>query len=102
PSVVPPLLHSFPTRRSSDLRSAMLDLPGGAAHYAISSFFDGYRQSDSVYSYRADLHDVAILEKGKLKLAAGTAQITSRITHAQLDRKSTRLNSSHLGNSYAV
>jgi alpha-amylase/alpha-mannosidase (GH57 family) len=65
--------------------SAMLDLPGGAAHYAISSFFDGYRQSDSVYSYRADLHGVEIFDTEKLKLASGTARITSRITHAQLD-----------------
>ena len=65
--------------------SAMLDLPGGAAHYAISSFFDGYRQSDSVYSYRADLRGVEIFDRGKLKLASGTARITSRITHAQLD-----------------
>jgi alpha-amylase/alpha-mannosidase (GH57 family) len=65
--------------------SAMLDLPGGAAHYAISSFFDGYRQSDSVYSYRADLRGVEIFDRGKLKLASGTARITSRITHARLD-----------------
>ena len=64
---------------------AMLDLPGGAAHYAISSFFDGYRQFDSVYSYRAKLHDVKIHEAGKLKFAFGSAQITSRITHAILD-----------------
>jgi len=63
----------------------MLDLPGGAAHYAISSFFDGYKQSDSVYSYRADLHDARISEAGRLKLAFGRAQITSRVTHAILD-----------------
>jgi len=64
---------------------AMLDLPGGAAHYAISSFFDGYKQCDSVYSYRADLHEVKIDESGKLKLAFGAARITSRLTQAILD-----------------
>jgi alpha-amylase/alpha-mannosidase (GH57 family) len=65
--------------------SAMLDLPGGAAHYAISSFFDGYRKSESTYSYQADLHNVQFFEHGRLKLAWGSASIVSRITHAQLD-----------------
>jgi alpha-amylase/alpha-mannosidase (GH57 family) len=65
--------------------SAMLDLPGGAAHYAISSFFDGYGESASIYSYGADLHEVAIFDAGRLRLAAGSARITSRITRAQFD-----------------
>ncbi len=64
---------------------AMLDLPGGAAHYAIASFFDGYKQSDSVYSYSADLRSLKVSESGKLKLAFGNARITSRVTHAILD-----------------
>lgn len=66
------------------VRSAMLDLPGVAAHYAISSFFDGYQQSDSIYSYQADLRDVSILESNGAKLAAGLVEIRSRVTHAQL------------------
>jgi alpha-amylase/alpha-mannosidase (GH57 family) len=67
------------------VRPAMLDLPGVAAHYAISSFFEGYDQSDSIYSYQARLREVSVIQNDKLKLAAGTVQITSRITHAQLD-----------------
>jgi alpha-amylase/alpha-mannosidase (GH57 family) len=67
------------------VRPAMLDLPGVAAHYVISSFFEGFHNSDSICSYRADLGHVETFESGRLKLAAGTAQITSRITHAQLD-----------------
>src|SRR5579884_88765 len=63
----------------------MRDLHGVAAHYAISSFFDGYRQSDSIYSYEARLREVEIVEHGKAKLAAGSVQITSHITHAKLD-----------------
>src|SRR5205823_6486743 len=46
------------------VRPAMLDLPGVAAHYAISSLFDGFHQSDSVYSYRADLRDLQLIENG--------------------------------------
>jgi alpha-amylase/alpha-mannosidase (GH57 family) len=65
------------------VRPAMLDLPGVAAHYAISSFFEGYRQSDSIYSYHADLGDLRMIENGRLKLASGAVRITSRITHAQ-------------------
>jgi alpha-amylase/alpha-mannosidase (GH57 family) len=67
------------------VRPAMLDLPGVAAHYAISSFFDGYRPADTVYAYRADLLDIKISENGKVKLAAGTAHITSQVTHAPFE-----------------
>jgi len=66
------------------VRPAMLDLFGVAAHYAISSLFDGYCRSDSVYSYDAELQEVKILEKDKTKLAIGRAAITSRITRARL------------------
>jgi alpha-amylase/alpha-mannosidase (GH57 family) len=67
------------------VRPAMLDLAGVAAHYAVSSFFEGYQQSGSVYAYRARLRDTNVAEQGKVKLAAGTVEITSLITHAQLD-----------------
>jgi alpha-amylase/alpha-mannosidase (GH57 family) len=67
------------------VRPAMLDLPGVAAHYAISSFFDGYQPSDSVYSYQALLRDVSTFKSDDLKLAAGVVEIRSLITHAQLD-----------------
>lgn len=67
------------------VRRAMLDLPGVAAHYAISSFFNGYQRYDRTYSYQARLHDVNIVECKKAKLAAGTVEIRSRVTHAQLN-----------------
>jgi hypothetical protein len=67
------------------VRPAMLDLPGVAAQYAISSFFDGYEQLDSIYSYQAHLRDVSTLEDDGAKLSAGTVEIRSRITHAQLN-----------------
>jgi hypothetical protein len=67
------------------VRPAMLDLPGVAAHYAISSFFDGYKQWDDIYSYEARLRDVGTIESHGAKLSAGMVEIRSRITHAQLD-----------------
>ena len=63
---------------------AMLDLPGVAAHYAISSLFEGYKRSGSIYSYEAGLLDVQTFEHQNLKLATGSVLIKSRITHAQL------------------
>src|ERR1035438_4295510 len=59
-------LHSFPTRRSSDLCAVEPSVPGCSAAIRRS----GYPEP--------------------------------RICHAKADRKSTRLNSSHLGISYAV
>ena len=64
---------------------AMLDLPGVAAHYAISSFFEGYGSTNSVYCYGAELERVQTFEIGRFKLAAGSARITSVTTRAELD-----------------
>jgi alpha-amylase/alpha-mannosidase (GH57 family) len=66
------------------VRPAMLDLVGVAAHYAISSLFDGYHSLTSLHCYRVQLHDAKVHESGKAKLAVGHAQITSRITRARL------------------
>jgi hypothetical protein len=63
---------------------AMLDLPGVAAHYAISSFFEGYKRKGSIYSYEASLLDVKVFEHRHTKVAGGSVLIKSRTTHAQL------------------
>src|SRR5699024_12486145 len=70
---VPPALHSFPTRRSSDLRP-----PAGG----------GRRRRDD---HSVDLEDSV------------PGALTSLYTDETMsDRKSTRLNSSHVSISYAV
>ncbi|HWX93973.1 MAG TPA: DUF3536 domain-containing protein [Terriglobales bacterium] len=66
------------------VRPAMLDLCGVAAHYAISSLFDGYRDSTSMYRYHAQLQEVYPFEQGGAKLAVGRCRITSRTTRAEL------------------
>src|SRR5256885_12982484 len=73
----PPRSTLFPY--TTLFRSAMLDLPGVAAHYAISSFFDGYEQSDSIYSYEAHLRDVSTLQSDGAKLAARSEEHTSEL-----------------------
>ncbi len=66
------------------VRPAMLDLLGVAAHYVISSFFDGYHRRSSVYCYDTRLDDARSFERGGAKLAIGHASIVSRITRAEL------------------
>src|SRR5437899_9351402 len=81
------ILHSFPTRRSSDL-SEVIPLLLFWGHLNSCPFLvtlRGSRQSRTRYR--------------RMKQSIG--KDFSR-TLAQRDRKSTRLNSSHLGISYAV
>src|SRR5690242_21554008 len=82
-------LHSFPTRRSSDLRaSALLFAAEGATVVAadIDPSLEGV-------THRVDVADEEETE--------GLAEAVG-VSRATLDRKSTRLNSSHMSISYAV
>src|SRR5262245_65040355 len=75
----PPYLHSFPTRRSSDLRRQRGDLQHRQRRAAASA---ADRRAGSAHA----------------SLSCAAPEHVSR----HEDRKSTRLNSSHLGISYAV
>src|SRR5438445_7783340 len=75
----PPHLHSFPTRRSSDL--------GREAHRAI-----GLQQVDAGQ----------LVAEARVKLADHVPGKCDWIHRRGQDRKSTRLNSSHANISYAV
>jgi alpha-amylase/alpha-mannosidase (GH57 family) len=66
------------------VRPGMVGLPAVAAHYAISSLFNGYRGRSSAYCYRLDLQESRVLENGKARLALGRARITSRTTRERL------------------
>src|SRR5262245_65163096 len=84
--------HSFPTRRSSDLW-----LQGGR----IKVGFLGGAQIDRYANLNTTV--VGPYEKPKVRLpgGGGAPEIATSCGEI-LDRKSTRLNSSHLGISYAV
>src|SRR5690606_41248068 len=84
PSSAPPHLHSFPTRRSSDLA-------------------DQGKQRGHVGPRRAPGKREAQRQEQRLALASGgVLERSGRGVPGILDRKSTRLNSSHVKISYAV
>src|SRR5690349_23361913 len=94
-------LHSFPTRRSSDLN---LD----------SAFEQALRWKPRVISMAAEADAVALRSRlkkeglGEIEVVHGAGGAVRVATHAEVDfvvsadRKSTRLNSSHVEISYAV
>src|SRR5205807_9689445 len=96
-----PALHSFPTRRSSDLL-----LGCAAAHHEPA--VRGMPVDDPAASLSALWvgHATVLLRLGRRNVLtdpnlSGSIVIQSRVTPPS-DRKSTRLNSSHLVISYAV
>src|SRR5690606_40304381 len=95
-------LHSFPTRRSSDLLHVLLgvpledpgaetlEAPGGLAETEIGA-------GDAVAEVQEDLGDAAHPDASDADEMDGGP---SSAKHLSLDRKSTRLNSSHVKISY--
>src|SRR5207249_6817046 len=83
-------LHSFPTRRSSDLKAQLWLRHDDSRHNREGRF-------------HGPLFSPAILEVSNL-LRAGIQilPVRFRIGRPESDRKSTRLNSSHVSISYAV
>jgi len=60
------------------IKPAMVDLLRVAAHYAISSLFDGDQKS--IFCYQIGQEKINRLESGKLKIAIGETNIRSEIT----------------------
>src|SRR5690606_41376053 len=86
-----PPLPSFPTRRSSDLKQAFLDHHSPAAQVFLSRLENEVHPTSEIrvggeFASRSQQH-------------SGVSVMSARM---HLDRKSTRLNSSHVKISYAV
>ena len=60
------------------IKPAIVDLLRVAAHYAISSLFDGDQKS--IFCYQIGQEKINRLEIGKLKIAIGKANIRSEVT----------------------
>jgi alpha-amylase/alpha-mannosidase (GH57 family) len=66
-------------------KSAMVDLPGVAAHYAINALFRGFEEHSSIYAFEVSLENSRTLQAGRWQLAVGRAEIRSRITWNHAD-----------------
>src|SRR5205807_8955578 len=102
----PPLHHralpSFPTRRSSDLK-LLLSLAPWITLRADTPSAWLTRDSAMQEWYRSDsLRHNRISPPFYFGMVAGGEMLMARAGEFRLDRKSTRLNSSHLVISYAV
>jgi alpha-amylase/alpha-mannosidase (GH57 family) len=62
------------------VKPAMVNLEKVGAHYAIRSLFEPYAEHDRIYCFAVDREEFKSSEAGKMKLAMGRAQFTSRIT----------------------
>ncbi len=56
-----------------------------AAHYALSSLFDGYEEQTELYCYAVKREDYQVFEAGKAKLLVGRAKMISEITRESAD-----------------
>src|SRR5205814_10154945 len=94
--------HSFPTRRSSDLEYVDRPLNTTCAEYAPANrvFAGAYAETHANTDFLIVLDsDTVWLAEPELPHEADAA--VRPVDHKGGDRKSTRLNSSHLGISYA-
>jgi hypothetical protein len=62
------------------VKTAMVDLPKLAAHYALSSLFEDYREKAQIYCYLAEARNYQVTHSGRMRLAIGNARFTSEIT----------------------
>src|SRR5207248_10851077 len=93
-------LHSFPTRRSSDLLSKICGLPQMKAAWLATS---GPQVMKKEALARLEvIADTFLSMNAPVQLAHSSREKCRRSLRAARDRKSTRLNSSHRTNSYAV
>src|SRR5205814_10371807 len=86
--------HSFPTRRSSDLLRLIY---GSIERLGLIVLQDSFQDRQTPKRFNIAI-GLGFFKKTKFFIAL----VQHRNDFCQLDRKSTRLNSSHLGISYAV
>src|SRR5690606_40388659 len=97
----PPYLHSFPTRRSSDLSHGFLENHGNPLSANLAnSFTPGFQKIDHFVVYSK--LNRSFVNMGCFCQQSHNSERCNAFAGARLDRKSTRLNSSHVKISYAV
>src|SRR5207244_10181080 len=95
----PPPLHSFPTRRSSDLAGANPEVGFAAAEESHDEIKESLKGADMVFVTAGEGGGTGT---GGAPVVAEIAKDEVGALTVGVDRKSTRLNSSHQIISYAV
>ncbi|HET9528852.1 MAG TPA: DUF3536 domain-containing protein [Blastocatellia bacterium] len=65
------------------VKPAMVDLMRVGAHYAVSSLFEDYPETTTIYAYKATRESYDFSEAGRQKLGIGKAHLRSNITLAE-------------------
>jgi alpha-amylase/alpha-mannosidase (GH57 family) len=65
------------------VKPAMVDLLRVGAHYAVSSLFEDYPETTTIYAYKATKEMYARAEAGRQRLAIGKAYLRSNVTAAE-------------------
>ncbi len=66
------------------VRPVVIDMVHVAAHYALTSLFDGQAGRNALYCYRVEQRDQRLLVSGRTRLVLGKLIVTSQITGEQL------------------
>jgi len=82
PSNIPELGNAAKAYESY-VKPAIVDLLRVAAHYAVSSLFDGYNRTSEIYSYEVFNEDYELLQAGKIKMIIGSSRMRSKITYEE-------------------
>jgi alpha-amylase/alpha-mannosidase (GH57 family) len=62
------------------VRPAMVDLTAVAAHFAVSSLFEDYDESNNIYCYSVENQDYHTEDCGQSRVVTGLAKVASEIT----------------------
>src|SRR5205814_10233589 len=94
--------HSFPTRRSSDLATIKRWLSAERDEKVVAAILESLLEAPAAESQSTLLTVIDLKEFGTANRLRALSILASGFdkTGAEEDRKSTRLNSSHLGISY--
>src|SRR5690606_41448268 len=93
------LVRSFPTRRSSDLENGEALMLNNDSWIAPETFLDFYMMEIARFF---SVNEMVKLDTFDRRLSEGKHLSLMEFLYPTLDRKSTRLNSSHVKTSYAV
>src|SRR5207249_10656985 len=95
----PPGLHSFPTRRSSDLQAVQMTFFFFLPNFLLSGFAFPFRGMPQWAQWIGEvlplIHFIRIV-RGIMLKGNGFADMQMDVAALAIDRKSTRLNSSHV------